>query len=282
MPFLYVMPMRATDNIKLGYTSYGDESRPTLVITPGWATDSSFLAPFKDIFKDYHLLLVDMPGYGRSRHLAEFSKELRHCGHLILNTVPKGSTLIAWSLSSLAAIEACALDREHNIARLVTICGTPRFPCDPYWPGIDYKYVLKSLRLLESGNKLRNIKLFFMMQTQSKLLTKEQADFLINCFDGMEPISFDVLKNGISHMSKSDLRAACHRLSIPCLHIFGGKDRLVKQELSKKLIEPPYHRCCVLSESAHVPFLSEPEALRESILMFLKNTQVTQSSAEDK
>jgi len=262
--------MRATDNLKLGCTCFGNPDAQPVAVTPGWATDSNFLLPFKELLKDYYLILIDMPGYGKSKDLAKFATDLRHGANLILNTVPDNAILISWSLSTLAAARACATDDNVKIKKLITVCGTPRFPADPYWPGFDYKYVLKCLNLFDEGKNVRNIKLFFKLQTQSHILSKEQSQFLMDCYEQMGDIDTEVLKSGLMNMAHTDYREAMLTLKIPCLHIFGGKDRLVKPELSKKLNLPPYHRCCVLENSAHTPFLTEPDLLGRTIRNFIE------------
>ncbi len=262
--------MRATDNLKLGCTCFGNPDAQPVAVTPGWATDSNFLLPFKELFKDYYLILIDMPGYGKSKDLARFATDLRHGANLLLNTVPDNTVMISWSLSTLAAARACATDDTGKIKKLITVCGTPRFPADPYWPGFDYKYVLKCLNLFDEGKNVRNIKLFFKLQTQSHILSKEQSQFLMDCYEKMGDIDTEVLKSGLMNMAHTDYREAMLTLKIPCLHIFGGKDRLVKPELSKKLNLPPYHRCCVLENSAHTPFLTEPDLLGRTIRNFIE------------
>ena len=81
--------MNITDNLKLGSTSYGDPNAPKLVVTPGWATDSNFLKPFVSLFPDYNVILLDMPGYGKSEELKQFSISTRQTANLILNSIPK-------------------------------------------------------------------------------------------------------------------------------------------------------------------------------------------------
>lgn len=106
--------MNITDNLKLGSTSYGDPNAPKLVVTPGWATDSNFLKPFVSLFPDYNVILLDMPGYGKSEELKQFSISTRQTANLILNSIPKDCTLISWSLSTLAASCACYADTEKR------------------------------------------------------------------------------------------------------------------------------------------------------------------------
>ena len=264
--------MNITDNLKLGSTSYGDPNAPKLVVTPGWATDSNFLKPFVSLFPDYNVILLDMPGYGKSEELKQFSISTRQTANLILNSIPKDCTLISWSLSTLAASCACYADTEKKIKRFISICGTPRFPSDPNWPGFDYRYVLKCLKLFDEGRNIRSIKLFFKMQTQGGLLTKEQNQFILEACDKMGSIDPQVLRNGLFKMAYSDHREAFFNIKIPCFHIFGAKDRLVKQEIALKIMDPKYHLCAVLQSSAHMPFLTEGEELSKLIRIFINNT----------
>lgn len=72
------------------------------------------------------------------------------------------------------------------------------------------------------------------MQTQGGSLTKEQNQFILEACDKMGNIDPQVLRNGLLKMAYSDHREAFFNLKIPCFHIFGAKDRLVKQEIASK------------------------------------------------
>ena len=95
---------------------------------------------------------------------------------------------------------------------------------------------------------------------------------MIESFDAMGDIDKEVLVAGLHKMAYADHREAFNAIKIPCLHIFGAKDRLVLPDLAKHLIQPPYHVCSVLQDSAHMPFLSEPENFKKVINLFLKNS----------
>ncbi len=257
--------------LKLGCTNFGNKHGSTLIFLPGWATDHHIFANLQEYFPNYNIVCVDMPGYGKSRQHKNFAEDIKKTAQLLLNTLPYNCTLISWSLSTLAAILACAYDKNHKIKRFITLCGTPRFPCDPLWPGFDYKYILKSFSLFDNGDPKRNIRLFFLLQTQGNLLSAEQKKFLLDSFNKMGDVDVDVLKTGLYFMSHCDLRAAFSSLAIPCLHIFGKKDRLVKPALSKKFEILPNRKCLIFENSAHTPFLTEPELLKEHIEMFIEN-----------
>lgn len=255
--------------LRLGCTCFGDSKASPVVFTPGWATDFNIFTPLQNLLDKCYIIIVDMPGYGKSKDLAIYADDINFCASLLLNTIPKGCTLVSWSLSCLIGILACSKDQEHKISRFVTLCGTPRFPSDPMWPGFDYKYVLKTFSLFERNEPQKSIRLFFMLQTQGNALTQEQKNFLLSCYQKMGSIELNVLKSGLFFMSHVDLRAALASLKIPCFHIFGQKDRLVKPELVDKLDALPNHKCVVFQNSAHTPFLTEPQLFKQYLENFI-------------
>ena len=98
--------MNSTDDLKLGVTYLGNPNGIPLVITPGWACDHHFLKPLANLFPDFKIMLVDMPGYGKSKALSKFSISTRQSANLLLNTIPNNCYLMSWSLSTLVAIRA--------------------------------------------------------------------------------------------------------------------------------------------------------------------------------
>lgn len=264
--------MRVTPNLKLGVTELGNRDGRTIFVTHGWGTDHNFMLCFKDLFPDYRILLADMPGYGKSRHLKQFAGYPGLTGQLILNTIPHNSILLSWSLSTLSGIEASCMDKEHKIDRFISVCGTPRFPCDPNWPGFDYKYVLRCQQLFSNPKNQRLLKLFFIKQTQCSTLPKDQCDNFIKAYENMLPVDMEVLHKGLMCMAHYDLREALFSIKVPCLHLFGAKDRLVKVESASCVIDLPYHNTAILHNSAHMPFLSEPDEFKRVINLFLNSS----------
>ena len=222
--------MRVTPNLKLGVTELGNRDGRTIFVTHGWGTDHNFMLCFKDLFPDYRILLADMPGYGKSRHLKQFAGYPGLTGQLILNTIPHNSILLSWSLSTLSGIEAT---------------------CP------------KNQRLL---------KLFFIKQTQCSTLPKDQCDNFIKAYENMLPVDMEVLHKGLMCMAHYDLREALFSVKVPCLHLFGAKDRLVKVESASCVVDLPYHNTAILHNSAHMPFLSEPDEFKRVINLFLNSS----------
>lgn len=264
--------MHVTRDLKLGTTVLGNKDGRPLFITHGWGTDSNFMVCFADLFPDYKIIIADMPGYGKSKHLKRFAGDWRSISELILNTIPHNCILLSWSLSTLSATAACSNDSERKIDRFISVCGTPRFPCDPNWPGFDYKYVLRCQELFSNPKNQRLLRLFFMKQSQCNTLPEDKNKYFIRCYENMLPVDMEVLHKGLMSMAHTDLREAFFSIKIPCFHIFGANDRLVKAETAGYVVDLPYHSTAVLQNSSHMPFLSEPEEFKRVINLFLNSS----------
>ena len=87
----------------------------------------------------------------------------------------------------------------------------------------------------------------------------------------MLPVDMEVLHKGLMCMAHYDLREALFSVKVPCLHLFGAKDRLVKVESASCVVDLPYHNTAILHNSAHMPFLSEPDEFKRVINLFLNS-----------
>ena len=91
---------------RLGFTRVGNKQGYPLAIIHGWGCDSSFLLPIARMFPDRDVYLIDLPGYGRSEHLASIAEDFSKTNYLLLNTIPCGADVISWSFGTLYALRA--------------------------------------------------------------------------------------------------------------------------------------------------------------------------------
>ena len=91
---------------RLGFTRVGNKQGYPLAIIHGWGCDSSFLLPIARMFPDRDVYLIDLPGYGRSEHLASIAEYFSKTNYLLLNTIPCGADVISWSFGTLYALRA--------------------------------------------------------------------------------------------------------------------------------------------------------------------------------
>ena len=90
----------------LGFTRWGDPHGYPLAIIHGWGCDSSFLLPLAKMFADRDVYLIDLPGYGKSAHLAPLADDLTATTYYLINTIPFAADLMAWSFGTLYALHA--------------------------------------------------------------------------------------------------------------------------------------------------------------------------------
>ena len=90
----------------LGFTRWGNPHGYPLAIIHGWGCDSSFLLPLAKMFADRDVYLIDLPGYGKSAHLAPMAGDLAATTYYLINTIPFAADVMAWSFGTLYALHA--------------------------------------------------------------------------------------------------------------------------------------------------------------------------------
>lgn len=258
------------DNFQLNYTTYGNPYGKPLIISHGWATDSSFTLPIAKKFANRKVILLDFPGYGLNYHIKEINPYSLEFIQSLHQSLPLKCDILAWSLSSLLAIKLCNFDKGNKIDKLVTICGTARFPADPNWPGFSGHYVMQTKKVFTKIRFKKLLRLFYALQCQSSLNSKENNLFLKQASNNMKIPNFEVLERGLEAMADMDLRLDLFNLKQPCLHLFGAYDKLVPAKLAFILKKYPRHEVFIFEKSGHMPFLTEPEKFFNIVNNFLK------------
>ncbi|MBQ9273794.1 MAG: alpha/beta fold hydrolase [Succinivibrio sp.] len=251
----------------LGYTEYGPEDAPLLCVTHGWATDSSFTFPLVSLLPKLRLRLIDLPGYGLSLKHAAAADDFEQGSTLLANTLPEGSIVLSWSLSTLWVLAACAM-KERKLRGLITVCGSPRFPSDPNWSGLDYNYILKLRNFFTEQKATHLLQIFFRLQGSGKVNTPQVNAFVRSQAAKCVLPPYEVLRAGLDDMIYRDLRAQFHHLNLPSLHLFGAYDRLVPPQNAARMATKARSKALVFANSAHMPYLTEPEEFAQVVGKF--------------
>ncbi len=254
-----------TDLPPLGFQSFGPPTADIIAITHGWAADSEFTKSIVSLLPNFRIMLIDLPGYGKSAHLKDYCQDLDTVASMIAHTVPKGAILISWSLSTLYSIRACSLFKDHFKA-LITVCGTPRFPDEEGNPGFNQRYIKKLNDNFNERTFLRLVRLFYSIQGNSA-----GGKAIAECFARFRIPPFEVLNAGIKHMLQGDEREDLKKLSIPVLHIFGLQDLLVPSSVQTVLKSTPKSSIHTFQGSAHLPFITEQNCFKAVIEKFLRD-----------
>ena len=241
-----------------------------LVLLHGWGADTTFLMPIAKMFPDRNIIAIDLPGYGFNLDLFHKVHTFEETAKAILESIPHHSDMLAWSLGSLFAFRACSLDCMHKIDSLITLCGTPRFPQDPNWPGMKSNIVIKCKSLLTKTRCKRIIKYFTKLQSVEIDRVCPDSVLLEHLLKCMPEVSYEALQFGIDTMSFVDERDDFNFIKIPTFHLFGAKDRLVPSVTSEKLLLKKSAKCYIFENSAHVPHLTEPIIFERKLRNFFK------------
>lgn len=344
----------------LGFTRFGNPRGYPLAIIHGWGCSSSFLRPLAEMFPERDIYLIDLPGYGKSSHLAPLASDFTATTYLLVNTIPYAADVISWSFGTLYALHAISaianpclrpenytqllqhnpnlsdltpttratptsestsatgdfqrltshptggkfsentivttrrsndcsgnsgccscsdseLKPQHSlldctltssskrpyVRSLITICGTPRFPADPNWKGMDANKILKCNTVLTPHRVRMILRLFYRMMSANA--TAKEAAYIKEVASKQAHLPFEVLQAGIQVISYVDERPALQNLKIPSLHLFGAHDTLVPCSLAALLNQSPLHSTYVFPYSAHNPYLSEPESFKRVV-----------------
>ena len=80
------------------------------------------------------MYLVDLPGFGQSPSLSEYS--LKSFSDAILQVVPKSANWCGWSLGGLIATYA-AINYPNRVNRLFQVACSVKFVRDESWLGVE-------------------------------------------------------------------------------------------------------------------------------------------------
>ena len=249
----------------------GNPKGKPLVLLHGWGADSTFLMPIAKMFADRNIMAIDFPGYGFNYSKISSIRTFEDTASCLLESIPKDSDVLAWSLSSLYAIRAASMDCSNKIDSIITMCGTPRFPKDPNWPGLPSNIVVKCKRLLTPRRCSRLLKYFTHLQAVEIDKICPDSILLNHLLSHMPEVSYEALYAGIEAMSLIDEREDFKFLKIPTFHLFGAKDRLVPSATSELLLRKKTATSKIFEHSAHVPHITEPILFERSLRQFFCN-----------
>ena len=100
---------------QLGFTRLGNPQGYPLAIIHGWGCDSSFLRPLAEMFPEHDVYLIDLPGYGKSAHLAPIASDFIASTYLLINTIPYAADVISWSFGTLYALHAISVINNSSL-----------------------------------------------------------------------------------------------------------------------------------------------------------------------
>lgn len=238
-----------------------------VVLLHGWGFHSSAWNGFADEWaREATLHLVDLPGHGHSREVP--LGPLHETAELIAAAIPEGALLCGWSLGGLVA-QRIAARRLASIRGLVLMATTPCFTQRSDWiHGVD-RATLERFGADLHEDAARTLTRFVRLNTfetrQARSAIRSVERSLLD-----RPLASDqALDAGLEMLRAADLRGDAARIATPALVVHGARDRIAIAGAARWLAENlPDGTLLELPDSAHLPFVSDRDAVLHAIRRF--------------
>lgn len=244
----------STRDLKVYLTVKG-QGQP-LVLLHGWGFDHTiWQALAARILSHYTLYLVDLPGFGQTEFMSWEAFKW-----LLLEQLPRRFAIAGWSMGGLFATRL-ALEASNRVTHVLNIASSPCFVKAVNWPGID-DGVLEAFSTRLEINPQKTLKDFLALQVPDQAMTRDDH--------GLQP-SILSLRSGLEILRQWDFREVLLDLKMPVGYWFGRLDAIMPYQTyqAMRLLYPAFHYegFC---QSAHVPFLSEPDQFIRTLTEFLQ------------
>jgi pimeloyl-[acyl-carrier protein] methyl ester esterase len=239
----------------------------SLVLLHGWGVNSIVWQPVVEaLSQHFKLYLVDLPGFGRSAPLSEYS--LESITEAVLQVVPKSATWCGWSLGGLIATYA-AVNHPQRVNKLIQVACSVKFVADETWQGVD-KSVFDNFLLGLKTNPQKTLTRFIALQAMGSLSARKDSALLKKLLSGTNEPDQEALIAGLKLLSESDLRSSFVNLSLPCLSLFGQFDSLVPIQIKQNMQTlAPSIESQLFEKSSHALFVSENELFCQRVISFI-------------
>jgi pimeloyl-[acyl-carrier protein] methyl ester esterase len=242
---------------------------PDLVLLHGWAMHGGMWGPWLDgLAGEARLHIVDLPGHGHSPWEADASG-LSGLTEAVVPIVPRGATVLGWSLSGMVAIE---LARRHprQLRALVLVATTPRFVTGPDWEHGLEPAVLAGFASGLEADCLRTVQRFLALQAHDDEYPAATLRALRSQLASHGEPDRRALAAGLDILRSVDLRRELPHIAHPALVIAGAHDSVTPPGAARELAAGlPCSRLRIMERSGHAPFLSHPDHFLAEVRGFL-------------
>ena len=240
-----------------------------LVLLHGWGVNSAVWEPvIEQLSQHFRLYLVDLPGFGRSKRLPEYT--LQTIVDALVEVLPEKAVWCGWSLGGLVATYA-SYTYPEKITKLIQVCSSVKFVSDASWPGVEVA-VFDNFKQGLQIHREKTLTRFIALQAMGCASARKDAATLKKLLAGTDQADENALLAGLELLNDSDLREELSRIAVPCLSLFGQFDSLLPLQTSMEMgLLLPRATQKIFKNSAHAPFISEPELFSRSVIDFISN-----------
>jgi len=264
------MPSASHDGVSLRYDRAG--SGPAVLLVHGWTCNRTFWQRQVSALRDrYTVVTVDLRGHGESSRAKKGYSIPAMAGDLetLVRTlnVPKVA-LVGWSMGGLIVLEL-ARRLGDKVSALGLVGSTPGGLLDP--KGTDVKP--EALERMRTGMRadLRG----FLRGLAAQFFKAGAASPLHAwAFQEIQKTSATVVEACYEGILAADLRPHLKEVAVPTAVLHGRHDVLLPLAGGERLAKGiKGATLTVFEESAHAPFLEEPEAFNAALTALLARAQ---------
>ncbi|WP_207534585.1 alpha/beta fold hydrolase [Desertivirga arenae] len=284
--------LRRSDGSLINIEHYGIKGRQSIVFVHGWNSNSMQWYYQKRYFsKDYHLILIDLPGLGKSRQPDNKDFSLENLAGVLNDVLEKtqpvnpvlwghsigGMTILTFCKSykqKLVGIKGLVLEhttytnptRTAILNKLLTTIQNPILKpiC---WLMIVFSPLVWLSRWMSyaNGNMLIMTRFLTFAGTQ----TPAQLDFA-SLLSAMAPPA--VTARGVLGMFNYDSTPVLNQIPIPVLIVAADSDKLTKPEASYEMNQRiPGSRVITLKPAGHMGLMERHEELNQTVVEFIQS-----------
>ena len=226
-----------------------------LVLVHGWGMNSEVWQPLLPYLQDdFHVTVIDGFEEDISAYLAIAPEFAIWCG---------------WSLGGLLVLDI-GNQYPERVQAVVTIACNPCFVQRDDWPCamslLDFQQFQQGL----TDNPSATLKRFIALQCHGSTSQKQDARFLQQQQAAQPLPSLSILQEGLAVLMQ-DYRPQFAQLPLPMLCLLGENDGLVPVAVGEALLALNANvQLSIISDAAHVPFVSYPEKVAQQLRQFVQ------------
>lgn len=199
-------------NIDINYIQYGSEDKTDLVLLHGWGQNIEMMMPLGDNFKDYHVTIIDLPGFGKSSE-PDKVLDIYECTEIVEELLSSLNIVKPIMMGHSFGGRISIVYASRNEVEKLVLFGSP---CVREERKSTKEKLLKSIKKLPGMNKIGEVAKKYIGSTD---------------YRNSSPIMRQTLVNVINQ----DLSLEATKIECPTLLIWGDLDTEAPLEDAKKL-----------------------------------------------
>jgi len=257
----------------ISFQAWGNaDAQKQILFIHGWGMNSGvwtdIAESLQQLYPEQLIRCVDLPGYGHSSNyaldeLGGVYNSLTLAQSLEPLLEGKQTTIIAWSMGGLVAIEMLVRNKA-TISKLILVSSTPRFVQADDWQHAVEARIFEDFSQSLVNNHQATIRRFLAIQAMGSRTARADIKTLqAQLFLRGEPDE-KALGSGLQILLNEDKRQQLKEiLDVPVYLIAGKQDTLAKYSGQKDLSKQKNISLYTIPSAGHAPFISHPQEFKQ-------------------